>query len=149
MCVCVCVFRYSLFVYLFHIYFNLVTVYYGQISNKRYILRHLLKGSVYHSPTMGHPNKRAVRKLSYYESSHENMSSLFVHVIPHSCNSAVLKLFDTWSYQSLVILFFSSVVTLIWNESNGACLAYHQNPALGGTCFKVGQIVEFQFSLFG
>ena len=105
-CVCVCFFRYSLFVYLFHIYFNLVTVYYGQISNKRYILRHLLKGSVYHSPTMGHPNKRAVRKLSYYESSHENMSSLFVHVIPHSCNSAVLKLFDTWSYQSLVILFF-------------------------------------------
>ena len=108
---CVRFFRYSLFVYLFHIHFNLVTVYDGQISN--FILRRLLKGSVYHSPTMGHPNKRAVRKLSYYESSHENMSSLSVHVIPHSCNSAVLKLFDTWSYQSLVILFFSSVVTLI------------------------------------
>ena len=31
----------------------------------------------------------------------------------------ILQLFDTWCYQSLVILFFSYVVNLIKNESDG------------------------------
>ena len=31
----------------------------------------------------------------------------------------MLHLFDRWRYQSLVILFFSSAVTLIYKESDG------------------------------
>ena len=37
----------ALFVYLFHIHFNLVTVYYGQISKKHRIFRSLLEGGAY------------------------------------------------------------------------------------------------------
>ena len=33
-----------------------------------------------------------------------------------------LQLFDIWRYQSLVILFFSSVVTLISDKSDDVCL---------------------------
>ena len=33
----------------------------------------------------------------------------------------ILQLFDLRRYQSLVILFFSSVVNLIWDESDGFC----------------------------
>ena len=46
--------------------------------------------SFVHSPTMGYPTKRAVRKLIYYESIHESTSFLFVHVIACSCKSVVL-----------------------------------------------------------
>ena len=35
------------------------------------------------SLTMGHPNERAVRKLRFYESIHENTSCVFVHVTAH------------------------------------------------------------------
>ena len=34
----------------------------------------------------------------------------------------IFQLFDIWSYQSLVILFFSSDVILILDESVGVCL---------------------------
>ena len=34
----------------------------------------------------------------------------------------ILQLFDTWRYQSLVILFFSSIVVLILDESDGVSL---------------------------
>ena len=34
----------------------------------------------------------------------------------------ILQLFDIWRYQSLVILLFSSVVILIYDESVGTCL---------------------------
>ena len=62
--------------------------------------------SILHSPTMGQPNKRAVRKLKCYESIHENTSFFFVfffgffcffcccccfaHVIAHSYKNMVL-----------------------------------------------------------
>ena len=34
----------------------------------------------------------------------------------------ILQLFDTWRHQSLVILLFSSAVTLISDQSDGVCL---------------------------
>ena len=45
----------------------------------------------------------------------------------------ILQLFDIWRYQSLVTLFFSSVVILIKDESDGVCLVYQDNPVLVGT----------------
>ena len=33
-----------------------------------------------------------------------------------------MQLFDTWCYQTFMILFFSSFVTLIWHEPDGVCL---------------------------
>ena len=42
----------------------------------------------------------------------------------------ILQLLDTWRHQSLVILLFSSFVTLIYKESTGICLVYWHNPAL-------------------
>ena len=41
------------------------------------------------------------------------------------CNQSsfeILQLFDLWNYQSLVMLFFSSVITLVQDESDGVCL---------------------------
>ena len=34
----------------------------------------------------------------------------------------ILQLFDIWRYQSLVVLFFSYLLNLIWDESVGVCL---------------------------
>ena len=34
----------------------------------------------------------------------------------------ILQLFHIWRYQSLVISFFSSVVILTYDESDGVCL---------------------------
>ena len=45
----------------------------------------------------------------------------------------ISQLFDTWCYQSLVILFFSYVVNLIKNESDGVCLVWWHNSGLGET----------------
>ena len=45
--------------------------------------------SIVHSPTMGHRNNKAVRKLRCYESIHENTSFLFVHVSAHSFKSVI------------------------------------------------------------
>ena len=43
--------------------------------------------------------------------------------IPRNQSSfEILELFGIWRYQSLVILFFSSVVILIYDESVGVCL---------------------------
>ena len=39
--------------------------------------------------------------------------SLFDEIDSHSKKSEMLQLFDIWRYQSLVMLFFSSVVILI------------------------------------
>ena len=44
-----------------------------------------------------------------------------------------LQLFDTWRYQRLMILFFSSTVILIEDESDGACFIQWDNAVLGGT----------------
>ena len=54
--------------------------------------------------------------------------------IPGNQNSfEILQLFDIWRYQSFVILFFSSVVILIYDKSDGVCLVWRVNPVLGGT----------------
>ena len=45
----------------------------------------------------------------------------------------ILKLFDIWCYQTLVILFFSYVVILIYKESDRVCLVQWGNPVLGRT----------------
>ena len=37
-------------------------------------------------------------------------------------NFEIFQLFDIWHYQSFLILFFSSVVILIQDESDGICL---------------------------
>ena len=44
----------------------------------------------------------------------------------------VLELFDTLRFQSLVILFFSSAIS-IYDESDGVSLVSRNDPALGGT----------------
>ena len=56
----------------------------------------------------------------------------------------ILQLFDIWHYQSLVMLFFSSVVTLSWIRW---CLSYIAGQfSLGGTWLKVDQIIDYHFS---
>ena len=45
----------------------------------------------------------------------------------------ILQLFDIRRYQSLVMIFFRSLVILIKGESDGVCLAYRDSPAFGGT----------------
>ena len=58
--------------------------------------------------------------------------------IPANQNSfEILQLFDTWHYQILVILFFSSAVTLILKWIKWCCLIQRQNPASGATWLKV------------
>ena len=42
--------------------------------------------------------------------------------LPFQSSFEALQLFDIWRYQSLVISFFSSVVVLILDESDGVCL---------------------------
>ena len=49
----------------------------------------------------------------------------------------ILQLFDIWRYQSLVILFFSSVVILMSVEFNCFSAVQRDNSVLGGTWLKV------------
>ena len=49
----------------------------------------------------------------------------------------VLQLFDTERYQSSVILFFSFIVKLLWDESHGVSLAWWNNLALDEMWLKV------------
>ena len=56
--------------------------------------------------------------------------------VPISGNQSsfeILQLFDTWCYQSLVILFYNSVVNFIKNESDDLCLVEWHKPALNGS----------------
>ena len=61
----------------------------------------------------------------------------------------ILQLLDIWRYQSLVILFFSSVVILTKDESDGLFLVERDNLVSGRTWLKVEKIVGFYSSLFG
>ena len=45
----------------------------------------------------------------------------------------ILQLFDIWHDQVLVILFFSSIVILTSEESDGVCLVQWDNPVSGRT----------------
>ena len=111
----------DLFIYFKNIFYHITFENIFRILNNSYIFRKSLCvtsplkldfiNSVVHGPTMGHPNKRAVRELGCYESVHENTSFLFVHVITHSCKSVVLfhvkiKIKSTFKINSKQFNFF-------------------------------------------
>ena len=86
--------------------------------------------SIVHSPTMGHPNMTAVRKLKCYESIYENTLFLFVHVIAHSCKSVILFYFFKCTHMKIKI---KSTFKIYSKQLNSVLI---QNPSIRNKCIS-------------